>query len=134
MDPASALLDPDLVILDPNLAILAPELAILDPDLAILDHNLAIPDPNLAIPDPNLAILDPDSARVRAKVRAAIAPIYLVLDNKAVYTAILVACGWAAAVMFLQASKPQNPRSKIDDTDQPADQPTDRPTNQQSAL
>ena len=46
--------------------------------------------------------------------------------NKAVYTAISVACGWAGAVMSL--CKPQNSEirnQKLDDTDGPTDGPTD---------
>ena len=46
--------------------------------------------------------------------------------NKAVYTAISVACGWAGAVMNL--CKPRNSEirdQKLDDTDQPTDRRTD---------
>ena len=49
--------------------------------------------------------------------------------NKAVYTAISVACGWAGAVMSL--CKPQNSEirdRKLDDTDQPTNRVTDGPT------
>ena len=51
--------------------------------------------------------------------------------NKAIYTAITVACGWAGAVMSL--CKPQNSKisdQKLDDTDQWTDQQTDQRTGQ----
>ena len=47
--------------------------------------------------------------------------------NKAVYTAISVVCGWAAAVTSL--CKPRNSKirdRKLDDTDGPTDGPTDQ--------
>ena len=46
--------------------------------------------------------------------------------NKAVYTAISVACGWAGAVLSL--CKPRNSEirdRKLDDTDRPTDRRTD---------
>ena len=46
-------------------------------------------------------------------------------ENKAVYTAITVACGWAGAVLSL--CKPRNSEigdQKLDDTDGPTDGPT----------
>ena len=52
------------------------------------------------------------------------------LHNKAVYTAISVACGWAGAVMSL--CKPRNSEicdQKLDDTDQRMDQLTNGPTS-----
>ena len=55
--------------------------------------------------------------------------------NKAVYTAISVACGWAGAVLSL--CKPQNSErhdQKLDDTDQWTDRWTDGPTNRHSDL
>ena len=54
-------------------------------------------------------------------------------QNKAVYTAISVACGWAGAVLSL--CKPRNSEirdQKLDDTDRPTirwHRPTDRPTD-----
>ena len=51
-------------------------------------------------------------------------------ENKAVYTAISVACGWAGAVMSL--CKPRNSEicdQKLDDTDQRMDQLTNGPTS-----
>ena len=50
-------------------------------------------------------------------------------QNKAVYTTISVACGWAGAVMSL--CKPRNSKirdRKLDDTDQQTNRPTDGPT------
>ena len=55
--------------------------------------------------------------------------------NKAVYTAISVACGWAGAVMSL--CKPRNSKirdRKLDDTDGRTDRPTDRQTDRHSVL
>ena len=50
-------------------------------------------------------------------------------QNKAVYTAISVACGWAGAVLSL--CKPRNSEirnRKLDDTDRPTNRRTDRRT------
>ena len=57
----------------------------------------------------------------------ALSPVKDVAKNKAVYTAISVACGWAGAVMSL--CKPRNSEirdRKLDDTDGPTNRPTDR--------
>ena len=59
--------------------------------------------------------------------------------NKAGYTATLVACGWAGAVLEKvtwaswqepYAQKAQKRRKSKKGTDRPADRLTDRPTNQ----
>ena len=50
--------------------------------------------------------------------------------NKAIHTAISVACRWAGAVMSL--CKPRNSKirdRKLDDTDGPTDRRTDRRTD-----
>ena len=52
---------------------------------------------------------------------------YIMSKNKAVYTAISVACGWAGAAMSL--CKPRNRKirdQKLDDTNGPTDGPMDR--------